>query len=297
MDDYYIYLSDTLDSLSVLEKNSIDVMISDIPYGVKINSNWDLGLPSETVWQECYRILKPGSFCVVFGQPSMVANLMAVMNNTDFEYKDMWIWQYQGTHTKGTKVEEEEYLFRSRIRNVFNPIFIFRKGIEGKEKDNWEVYRNNLLNINEVREPYEGNHSNLVKKFKETGQKHMQSNKPSNTFKGLERKGWVPNPKGREPVNLQYFSRATKKERTIDGLIENKHETVKPISLMLWLVKLLTNNSEQVVLDPFCGTGSTGCACKLLNRKFIGIDDDEVSVNLAKVRIENIEIIKDMFDF
>lgn len=296
MSDYCIYLSDTLDKLSDLEKNSIDVIISDIPYGVKINPTWDLDLPSEAVWRECYRILKPGSFCAVFSQPSGISNLMSVMNNTDFEYKDVWIWQYQGTHTKGIKLEEEGCLFRSRIRNIFNPIFIFRKDIEGKEKDNWEMYRNNLLNIDEVREPYEGNHFNLTKKFKETGQKHLQSKAPSNTFKGLKRKGWVPNPKGREPVNIQYFPRATKKEKTIDGLIENKHETVKPISLMLWLVKLLTNNSEQVVLDPFCGTGSTGCACKLLNRKFIGIDNDETSVDLARVRIENIENIKELFD-
>ena len=290
-----IILGDAYDTLATLESSSIDTLISDIPYGVSINPTWDKHLPSEEVWYECYRVLKPGSYCLLFGQPSMAANLMTVMNNTDFEYKDMWIWKYQGTHTKGIKVKEVDLMYRSRIRNVFNPIYVFRKELEGNERGNWASYRTNLLNIDSVREPYEGNHSGLIKKFKETGKKHVQSSTPSNTFKNLKQKGWVADPRGREPVNIQYFARATKKERTINGLVENVHETVKPISLMLWLIKLTTNNVNQVVLDPFCGSGSTGCACKLLDRNFIGIDNDLNSVYVALERIDNIQTIAGMF--
>jgi DNA modification methylase len=207
----------------------------------------------------------------------------------------MWIWKYQGTHTKGMKVKEGDLMYRSRIRNVFNPVYVFRKELEGNERDNWARYRTNLLNIDSVREPYEGNHSGIIKKFKETGKKHVQSSNPSNTFKNLKQKGWVADPRGREPVNIQYFARATKKERTINGLVDNKHETVKPISLMLWLIKLTTNNVNQVVLDPFCGSGSTGCACRLLNRNFIGIDNDLNSVYVSLERIDNIQTIAGMF--
>lgn len=291
---YEVICKDAKDALKDLEDCSIDVLISDIPYGVNINTVWDKGLPSEDIWNECYRVLKPGSYCVIFGQPSMVMELMSVMSNTEFEYKDMWIWQYQGTHTKGFKLEEEDRLYRSRIRNVFNPIYVFRKKIEGTEKDNWLKYRTNLLDIDAAREPYEGDHTAIIKKFKETGEKHTQSDKKSNTFSNLGQKGWVPNEKGREPVNLKYFPRATKVERTMDGLVENTHETVKPINLMLWLVQLITNNEDQIILDPFCGSGSTGCACKLLNRKFIGVDIDEGYVNLAKERIANVNRIEEM---
>jgi len=290
-----VILGDAYDTLATLESSSIDTLISDIPYGVSINPTWDKHLPSEEVWCECYRVLKPGSHCLLFGQPSMTDNLMTVMNNTDFEYKDMWIWKYQGTHTKGMKVKEGDLMYRSRIRNVFNPVYVFRKELEGNERDNWARYRTNLLNIDSVREPYEGNHSGIIKKFKETGKKHVQSSNPSNTFKNLKQKGWVADPRGREPVNIQYFARATKKERTINGLVDNKHETVKPISLMLWLIKLTTNNVNQVVLDPFCGSGSTGCACRLLNRNFIGIDNDLNSVYVSLERIDNIQTIAGMF--
>ena len=290
-----IILGDAYDVLTTISSSSIDVLISDIPYGVHINSMWDRHLPSEDVWNESYRVLKPGSYCILFGQPSMNADLMAVMANTDFDYKDMWIWKYQGTHTKGVKVVEGLNTYRSRIRNVFNPLYVFRKKLEGTEKQNWETYRTNLLNIDSVREPYEGDHKALTKIFNETGKKHVQSSKPSNTFSKLKQKGWVPDPRGREPINVQYFTRVTKKERTINGMVNNTHETVKPIALMLWLINLTTTHSEQIVLDPFCGSGSTGCACKLLNRKFIGIDNDIKSYTIAKERIANIYSISNLF--
>jgi len=146
--------------------DSVDALVSDIPYGVGINPVWDKGLPNEDIWSECYRILKPGSHCIIFGQPSMAPSLMNIMSNTDFEYRDMWIWHYQGTHTKGYKTMDKS--FRSRIRNVFNPIFIYRKKLEGTEGINWDKYKTNLLNIDNNREPYKGDHSNLIKKFKET---------------------------------------------------------------------------------------------------------------------------------
>ncbi|RLI64775.1 MAG: hypothetical protein DRO67_03650 [Candidatus Asgardarchaeum californiense] len=273
--------------------SSIDALVSDIPYGVNINPIWDKGLPNEDIWHECYRILKPGAHCVIFGQPSMIHELCSVMGNTEFEYRDMWIWHYQGTHTKGYKIENGS--FRSRIRNVFNPVFIYRKKIEGTEQYNWAKYKTNLFNIDENREQYKGNNDNLIKKFEKTGEKHFQSDDPSNTYKSMKPKGWVPDPRGAEPTNIKYITRVTRKERTINGLVKNTHETVKPIKLMMWLVGLVTSLPEQTVLDPFMGTGSTGCACKLLNRKFIGIDCNSDYVDIATKRIKYIDNIKDMF--
>ena len=52
---------------------------------------------------------------------------------------------------------------------------------------------------------------------------------------------------------------------------------------------LIENSSDEnnLVLDPFMGIGSTGVACKELNRSFIGIEIDEKYYNIAKERIEN----------
>ena len=64
------------------------------------------------------------------------------------------------------------------------------------------------------------------------------------------------------------------------------HPTQKPVALMEYLIKTYTNENE-TVLDFTMGSGSTGVACKNLNRKFIGIELDENYFNIAKQRIED----------
>ena len=64
------------------------------------------------------------------------------------------------------------------------------------------------------------------------------------------------------------------------------HPTQKPIDLCEYFVKTYSNKNE-LVLDNCMGSGTTGVACKNLNRKFIGIELDENYFNIAKDRIEN----------
>ena len=64
------------------------------------------------------------------------------------------------------------------------------------------------------------------------------------------------------------------------------HPTQKPIALMEYLIKTYTNENE-LVLDFTMGSGTTGVACKNLNRRFIGIEKDEKYFEIAKNRIES----------
>ncbi len=66
------------------------------------------------------------------------------------------------------------------------------------------------------------------------------------------------------------------------------HPTQKPIELMEYLIKTYTNENE-TVLDFTMGSGTTGVACKNLNRSFIGIEMDDKYFEIAKERIENIQ--------
>lgn len=63
------------------------------------------------------------------------------------------------------------------------------------------------------------------------------------------------------------------------------HPTQKPVALLEYLIKTYTNEND-TVLDNCMGSGSTGVACKHLNRKFIGIELDDKYFNIAKERIE-----------
>lgn len=79
-----------------------------------------------------------------------------------------------------------------------------------------------------------------------------------------------------------YSAKTSKKERNAAG--ENKHPTVKPIALMSYLINLITPPGG-TVLDPFMGSGSTGCAAIKDNFTFVGIDLSEEFVSIANQRI------------
>jgi len=63
------------------------------------------------------------------------------------------------------------------------------------------------------------------------------------------------------------------------------HETQKPIDLMLRLVELFTE-PDDLVLDPFSGSGTTGAACMRLGRRFIGIEQRKEDVVTSRARLQ-----------
>jgi len=65
-----------------------------------------------------------------------------------------------------------------------------------------------------------------------------------------------------------------------------KHSTEKPVALMEWILKYYSKEGD-VVLDPTMGSGSTGVACKNMNRNFIGIEMDPEIYEVAVNRVED----------
>ena len=63
-----------------------------------------------------------------------------------------------------------------------------------------------------------------------------------------------------------------------------EHPTPKPLCLMRWLIEEITEPGW-TILDPFCGSGTTGVACVQTGRKFIGIEIDPVYADIARRRI------------
>ena len=82
---------------------------------------------------------------------------------------------------------------------------------------------------------------------------------------------------------------------------KESHVTVKPLKLMQRLIELTTNENN-IVFDPFMGSGTTGIACMNLKRNFIGTELDSEYFEIAKSRVEkayyskNVEIKNDIID-
>jgi len=82
---------------------------------------------------------------------------------------------------------------------------------------------------------------------------------------------------GKYPTTIQRFNTSVQKGKL--------HPTQKPVALIEYLIKTYTNKGD-TVLDNCMGSGTTGVACKNLNRDFIGIELDEKYFEIAKQRIE-----------
>jgi site-specific DNA-methyltransferase (adenine-specific) len=65
------------------------------------------------------------------------------------------------------------------------------------------------------------------------------------------------------------------------------HPTMKPLELMKWIVKEYSNENE-TIFDPFCGSGSSLIACKLLKRNYIGCEISKEYCKIAEDRIKSI---------
>ena len=64
-----------------------------------------------------------------------------------------------------------------------------------------------------------------------------------------------------------------------------EHPCVKPLAVMDWLLRLVTMPERNLILDPFCGSGSTLVAAAKLGLPAIGIDSDPESTAIAQARV------------
>ncbi len=86
-----------------------------------------------------------------------------------------------------------------------------------------------------------------------------------------------------------YCAKASSKERNTGLDSPSTHPTVKPLSLMRYILKLLAPPNNPIVLDPFAGSGSTLCAAKQLGIRHIGIELEKDYCDIAQKRLDHIQ--------
>ena len=93
---------------------------------------------------------------------------------------------------------------------------------------------------------------------------------------------WFTMPKAKWVFNRQ--SDTYERPKNVGSIEKGLHPTQKNLGLMEWLLKIHSNEND-LILDPFMGSGTTGVACINTNRKFIGIELDENYFDIAKERL------------
>lgn len=269
-----VILGDCLDIAKKIDSNSIDLIYLDPPFFTnKIQSqttkNRDKTLSFNDIWKssneyanflflrfkEFHRILKDSGS--IFIHCDRNANhivrflLDCVFGAKNFQSEIIWIYKRWSNSKKGLLNNHQNIYFYSKSKNfTFNFIY--------------EPY-SPTTNIDQI----------LQQRKKDIFGKSVYA-KDSNgdIILGDKKKGvplsdvWdIPylNPKAKERVN---------------------YPTQKPIALLEKIIQIASNKGD-LILDPFCGSGTTLLAAKLNERNFIGIDSSKEAVSISEQRLQN----------
>ena len=276
---YKLVQGDSLEVLKTLKDNSIDNCITDPPYGMGME-HWDFAVPTKDIWLEVKRVLKPGGFCLSFCSPQLYHRMATAVDDAGFDIKDQIMWMIT------TKMPK-----KNRLKQAHEPIVVAQKPFKGSIKANFEEWGVGQIDVTNTRVPWDGKPPTGWVKGGMQRRTFGKDGKTTGTQKEFGKED--ANPAGRYPSNIigevqkehqKYFyaPRVTRKERGE----YNDHPTPKPISLMSYLVKVYCP-PDTIVLDPFCGSGSTGIGAILEGRHFIGIDLEQKYINISERRIQD----------
>ena len=243
----YIKQGDCISLLADVPDGSIDMVLTDLPYG-RTRNKWDSQIPLDILWPELIRVTKNRAAMVFFSQMPFTAKL--VESNLDM-FKYEWIWHkelgtgFLNSHHAPLKIHEN--------------ILVFSKAAAAYVKDP----QNAMMYNPQMRtgfKPYVTRQRSLSENYDVSWQKSTESKSENGD---------------RWPIDVIHFGH----DRS--GL----HPTIKPLDLCKYLISTYTNPGE-TVLDVCIGSGTTCLAAKELGRKYVGFEIDESYYKLAKERLE-----------
>jgi len=239
---------DCLNELKNIPNNSIDLVLSDPPYGITY-CKWDSIISFDLLWNQLNRIIKDNS-AIVLTASQPFTTLLINSNLKMFKYN--WVW--------GKNCPSNIACSNYQPMRYTEDIVVFSK--------NKHKFNKQMISRSE-------SGSKVIKRHQKnkTTFKLSKSNVSSNTSTEVNPYKYDINLKN--PSNLISFGVVRGKKR--------KHPTQKPVELMEYLIKTYTDEND-LVLDFAMGSGTTGIACKNLNRKFIGIEKNLKYFKIAEER-------------
>src|SRR5665648_912123 len=212
----------------------------------------------ESTLIQCKRVLKnTGSVflhCDKTASHNIRTVLDKVLGNENFQSEIIWSYKRWSNAKKG-------------LLNSHQIIFFYSKTSEFKFNTLYTNY-SATTNLDQILQDRERN---------ENGKSAYKKDKKGNVLLGKEKKG-VP----LSDVWEIPFLNPKAKERT-------GYPTQKPVLLLNQILNIATDEGD-LVLDPFCGSGTTCVSAKLLKRNFIGIDISKEAVELANTRLDEMVI-------
>jgi len=100
-----LILGDSVDKLKELEDNSVDSIVTDPPYGLSfMGKKWDYDVPSQEIFEECLRVLKPGGHLLSFAGSRTYHRMAVRVEDAGFEIRDQIMWIYGSGFPKSMNI-------------------------------------------------------------------------------------------------------------------------------------------------------------------------------------------------
>jgi DNA modification methylase len=311
--------ADALMLLAKLPDACVDAIVTDPPYGIALGGEaWDgrdirraAGAKHERLsaaealerWTLCWarearRVLKPGGHMVAFGAPRTFHRLTCGVEDAGLEIRDQLLWLNAQGLPKSRRLPGG---LATALKPAYEPILLARAPLAGTAPQNLAAWGTGALNIDAARitpseTPVGFWPANVtISHAASCREGACQPDCPATLIDG-ERTV-------RLPSRLFFAAKVPRREREAGceqvpersvqlytgtrhspRVVRNVHPTVKPISLMRWLVRLICPPGG-LVLDPFTGSGSTGAAAVMEDRLFLGVEREPEYIDIACARL------------
>jgi DNA modification methylase len=316
---------DCLRLLDDLQECSVDAVVCDPPYGINIQGKyWDRRAIHDSAaattsrsrlstgeavqqWASawatgCLHVLKPGGHLLAFGSPRTYHRLAAGLEDAGLQLRDTLMWIYGNGRPK-TRLDHDGR--GSTLRPAWEPVLLARKPLAGTTESNLRRYGVGALNIDACRIHERWPANVLLGHHERCTPDACVADCALVTIDHSDMRPVAGKAARTSPSRMFFSSKVSRAERDAgcEQLPEeelhffpsaqsgyspagarNPHPTVKPIELMRWLIRLITP-PDGLVLDPFCGSGSTGAAAVLEDCRFLGIEREAAYVQIAHARI------------
>lgn len=250
--DITLFHGDCLQVLPTLSDGSVDLCVTDLPYGVLNKRNehaqWDKELDIDALWRELLRVCKHNAAIVLFGQGLFSAKL--IMSNTEL-YRYTLIWDkvnrptgFLDANRKPMKIHEDILVFYGS-QPTYNPQMSVGQKVHSRGKAG-NAIREDIYSVGPLNRCYD--------KFKQTEAVLTDKKYPTSILSFDKEHG-------------KYW-----------------HPTQKPVGLLEYIIYTYSNAGD-TVLDCTMGSGSTMVACAETGRKGIGIEltDEYYAVAVNRV--------------
>ena len=240
-----IFNGDCLEMMKDLPDNSVDFIISDLPFGITDQKFDKKKFNFVAMWEQFKRILKNYSAVALFASAKFSYELFN-SNPEWYKYKWIWIKNYATCfqHAKNAPMHK------------FEEILIFSDGVVNHESCTNKRMKYFPQGVTDLEKP-------KIKTRKQNSEGVYNH--------GIFKPHCVT--QTNFPNDVLFFDKCGK-----------NHPNEKPVDLLEYLIRTYTNEGE-VVLDATIGSGSTAVAAINTNRKFVGFETDEKYFEIAQKRI------------